>query len=111
MCQLDTLVREELIPKPDVVKIDVEGGERDILVGAEETIRTHRPALVYEAIASLTRRFGYEPSDLIALIASYGDYEFFGIRGNGELISVGQLGDESDVRDVVAVPPSHELRL
>ena len=32
----------------DFVKIDVEGGELDVLVGAEQTIRTHQPRLLIE---------------------------------------------------------------
>jgi len=106
MRRLDTLVEEGMLPKPDVVKIDVEGGERDVLVGAEATIRAHTPALVYEAIDELTQRFGYRPSDLIDLISSYADYEFFGISGSSGLVAQGEIEGDPDVRDVLALPPS-----
>lgn len=35
-------------PPPDVIKIDAEGGAPAILAGAQETLRTHRPALFIE---------------------------------------------------------------
>jgi FkbM family methyltransferase len=109
--RLDTLVGEGVLPKPDVIKIDVEGGERDVLVGAEATIRAHRPALVYEAVDVLTLRFGYRPGDLVALISSYGDYEFFGIRDSGALIRADEMTGEGAVRDVLALPSSGDFTL
>jgi FkbM family methyltransferase len=33
-------------PAPDVIKIDVEGAEFDVLLGAEQTLHTHRPHLL-----------------------------------------------------------------
>ena len=46
VAQLDSL---ELGP-PDVVKIDVEGHEAAVLAGASETLRVHRPAVVFESL-------------------------------------------------------------
>lgn len=37
------------VPDPDVIKIDVEGFETDVLVGATETIERSRPVVFYEA--------------------------------------------------------------
>lgn len=37
------------IPHPDVIKIDVEGFETDVLVGATRTIEQSRPVVFYEA--------------------------------------------------------------
>jgi len=46
--RLDALVEEGGLPAPDVIKIDVEGAEVDVLSGAIETLRRHRPRLVIE---------------------------------------------------------------
>ncbi len=46
---IDALVREEAIPPPDLVKIDVEGAECDVLAGAAETLHRWRPTVLLEA--------------------------------------------------------------
>ncbi|HEX4961536.1 MAG TPA: FkbM family methyltransferase [Thermoanaerobaculia bacterium] len=46
--RLDTVVAEERLPPPDVLKIDVEGAEPLLLRGAAALLRTYRPGLVIE---------------------------------------------------------------
>lgn len=47
--EVDTLDRlSRTLPKPDFIKIDVEGAELEVLLGMEEIIRTHRPRLLIE---------------------------------------------------------------
>jgi methyltransferase FkbM-like protein len=43
---LDDLVDE--LPAPDVLKIDVDGGEVAVLYGGRRTLATHRPAVIVE---------------------------------------------------------------
>jgi FkbM family methyltransferase len=67
MQRLDTLVFEKRLPRPDVIKIDVEGAEADVLRGAERTllerpatifIEAHSTALMQEC-SQLLRNLGY----------------------------------------------------
>jgi FkbM family methyltransferase len=55
---------DALALKPDFVKIDVEGGERDVLESAQATLRTAKPLLMIERgyrreITDLLADFGY----------------------------------------------------
>jgi FkbM family methyltransferase len=45
---LDAFIRDERLPAPTFVKIDVEGVEEEVLEGMEETIARAKPALLYE---------------------------------------------------------------
>jgi FkbM family methyltransferase len=68
VCRIDDLVGAGLIPRPNVIKIDVEGAELEVLKGGEQTlekarplvfIEAHTPALE-EACSCLLGRLGYE---------------------------------------------------
>ena len=45
---LDSSMKKFSIPKPDFIKIDVEGFEYKVLKGARETLMNHKPALFIE---------------------------------------------------------------
>jgi len=45
---LDNQIASKSLPKPDLVKIDVEGLEKDVLLGMKETIKHHEPKLFVE---------------------------------------------------------------
>jgi FkbM family methyltransferase len=46
--RLDHAVREQGLPHPSLVKIDVEGAEAEVVLGAENLLRTARPMIVCE---------------------------------------------------------------
>lgn len=45
---LDDLVSGGDIPPPNLIKVDVEGGELEVLTGAAQTLQTYRPSVVLE---------------------------------------------------------------
>ena len=52
----------------DAIKIDVEGSELFVIEGAEQTIKTCRPAVQVEIVPKQCKQYGYEPQAL---------YDFF----------------------------------
>jgi FkbM family methyltransferase len=46
----DSFLKENGIPPPDVLKVDVEGFEPEVLAGLEQTIRERRPVIILEHI-------------------------------------------------------------
>jgi FkbM family methyltransferase len=48
LVSIDDLIAQNKIAPPNFVKIDVEGAELDVLKGMTETIKTARPAIIYE---------------------------------------------------------------
>lgn len=46
MIHIDQWVQNGKLPEPDFIKIDVEGGEIEVIKGCQHTISTHRPKLL-----------------------------------------------------------------
>jgi FkbM family methyltransferase len=69
---LDELIYEHGVPAPTFMKIDVEGGEVEVLRGAQRLLREARPTIVVEArhnvtvepIAQMALEFGYSVTEL-----------------------------------------------
>lgn len=56
----------------DLVKIDVEGWERDVLFGGERTIREYKPIVVVEQKPGNAERYGVERLAAVELLKSWG---------------------------------------
>lgn len=64
---LDNQISENNLPKPDFIKIDVEGLELDVLRGMPQTINTYKPELFIEL-------HGVKEHELVKLLLNY-DYK------------------------------------
>jgi FkbM family methyltransferase len=71
LAPLDTLVRED--EDVTLVKIDVEGHEREVLLGSEKVIRRHRPLIMFE---QHVKEIENGTSPCIELLRSYGYTRF-----------------------------------
>jgi FkbM family methyltransferase len=69
---LDAEAEVQALPSIDFIKIDVEGGELDVLKGATDTIRLHRPLIYCELYEKWATSFGYTPGDLLGYVRSLG---------------------------------------
>lgn len=82
------------------LKIDVEGGELDVLRGARAFLE-HRPIILCETQTQRTTQWGYAVEDLLAEVTAAG-YIWFVIGRDGDL-SLYELGSEVP-QNMAAVP-------
>lgn len=61
-CEAVTLDEYLSGKKVDFIKIDTDGHDRNVLVGARSTIEKHRPVIVYEEVAESVSK--YTPQDI-----------------------------------------------
>lgn len=101
------------LPKCDVIKVDVEGAERDVLIGAKETVERHQPHLyigashdeelgaLLEHLLTLDYRLYWDVSRL------FNEDNYFGNPNNifGDIVSPNIVGlPPSNVLEVEATP-------
>jgi len=70
---MDSIITE----KVDFIKIDVQGYEKYVLLGAQQIIRNYKPTIVIEIEAHQLLRFKYTLEELFSLIRSFGYHIFF----------------------------------
>lgn len=99
---LDRFAGQEDLPEPDLIKIDIEGGELSALRGGADLIRRSQPHIVFESDENMAR-FGYTRPDLLAFLASLAEYEFFYIEQNSaKLIPVTDANLDHPHFDILA---------
>jgi FkbM family methyltransferase len=91
---IDALVESGAISAPNVIKIDVEGGELAAFQGAANTLRRHAPHIVFESDVN-TVRFNYTRKDLLDFLRSVAPYRFFSVPERGTVTLV-PLPEEFD---------------
>jgi FkbM family methyltransferase len=69
--------------RPVFVKIDVEGAEEQVLLGASETLRRHRPIIAFEHGAGSADHYGTTPERIHDLLTVELDYRILGLDGEG----------------------------
>lgn len=93
---VDALVAEHGLT-PGFIKIDVEGFEMEVLRGAEETLRKHRPLILSELSDSLLRKNGSCAQEVVDLLRKH---RYLVTDPLYEYMSPGQR----DYADLVAIP-------
>jgi FkbM family methyltransferase len=68
---------------PHLIKIDVEGAEHHVLRGALETLRVHRPVVVFEHQHGTARYYGSGPEQMFGLLVNDLGMRIFDLDGAG----------------------------
>lgn len=104
---IDNMVERGEIPPPNVMKIDIEGGELAALRGARKTLGIHRPVIVFECDANAAR-FGYSRRDIVDYLSGISRYDFRSIVEDATLIPLdAPYNGGSRVSDDVLATPLH----
>jgi FkbM family methyltransferase len=106
---LDSLIQDERLNPPDLMKIDVEGSELYALKGARKTIKKYQPVLLIEYLEASFKDAGYSRSDLsIELMTN--NYAIYGISNDTEDFNIYPMAksDNIEVANIIAVPKSLE---
>lgn len=69
--------------RPAVIKIDVEGAEEQVFRGSLQTLRRHRPVVIFEHGLGSADVFGTTPKTIHTLLREAVDYRIFDLDGNG----------------------------
>jgi FkbM family methyltransferase len=101
--RLDDYVSGFPLKRVDIVKLDVEGGELEVLQGASNILTTFRPVFICEVLDAATHAWGYEAREIVLKFQSFG-YSWFEFRSDGSIVPHEIKDHYPDVRNYLAVP-------
>ncbi len=85
---LSYFLQEEGVKEVGLIKMDVEGGEPEVLEGISGLLKdAHDLSIILEFKPSILRKRNYEPTELLNKLFPM-DFEVFVIKGDGNLIRV-----------------------
>lgn len=76
--RLDTLITND--HRIDFIKIDVEGGEFDVLKGAEELLKRDQPIIIFECGLGSSEFYGTKPTELFQFMTML-NYKLYTLSG------------------------------
>ena len=101
--RLDDYVSRFPLQRVDLVKLDVEGGEREVLEGASLILKKFRPIFICEILDATTQAWGYNAREIILILQNYG-FNWFEICLDGSIVPHQIKDHYPDIRNYVAVP-------
>jgi FkbM family methyltransferase len=104
--RLDDALPEGIAPA--FIKIDVEGAEEEVLLGATETLRRHRPVVAFEHGLGSADHYGTTPARIHELLAGQLGYRIHGLDGDGPYDSdrFAEIFSRGERVNFVARPPA-----
>ena len=109
---LDYFFSKNELNRVDIIKVDVEGNEKNVFVGAKKILETFKPYVWFEVNPSAMKVAGYTQNELFLSLRSCGYDEFYDIdklvAGMSE--SDSRVGENiSQLANVIAVPSVRKL--
>ena len=100
---LDDFLEREKLPAVDFIKMDVEGGELEVLKGAAKLFQGPRlPVLLLEVSDLRTAAWNYKAKEILDFLQERG-YAFFSVSAGGALVPASYSEDYLDT-NLVALP-------
>ena len=100
---LDQYVSEAGLRRIDVVKLDVEGGELDVLQGATKVLNEFRPIFICEVLDLTSQAWGYDAKETISTLKTY-EFEWFEFCLDGSLAPHEIRDHYPQIKNYLAVP-------
>ena len=101
--RLDDYVSQFPLKRVDFVKLDVEGGEREVIQGASLILTKFRPIFICEVLDATTHAWGYDARKIISMLQKF-DFNWFEIRLDGSITPHEIKEQYPDIRNYVAIP-------
>jgi FkbM family methyltransferase len=106
MERIDDLFRDDTTI--DLVKIDVEGFEPQVIRGGMNLFKKQLPVFIIEVSEKREKEAGPSPLEIMELIKTIGQYDFFKHKGTkerrGRLIKIEQAQDLPDHDNIICIP-------
>jgi FkbM family methyltransferase len=100
--RIDDLVSAGELPPPDFIKVDVEGAEFLVLGGAEQTLRRHRPIVVFEELKKAEHTLGLESGSAVQMLEKLPGYRMVLTPRQGSIIPI--PAERPDWCELAAIP-------
>ncbi|HTV60782.1 MAG TPA: FkbM family methyltransferase [Verrucomicrobiae bacterium] len=100
---LDQYIEGFPLDRLDVVKLDVEGGEMEVLGGATSLLARLRPIFICEVLDAATKPWGYEAREIVETLSRH-DFAWLEFRPGGGLLPHKIQDEYPEVRNFLAVP-------
>jgi hypothetical protein len=106
---LDDLVQNERLKPPDLIKIDIEGGELYALKGARKLIEEAQPILMIEYLEKNFKEAGYRGEDILAELQR-SNYAVYGVPDDFTDLKVYPINQFSEIEpaNIIALPKDKE---
>lgn len=107
----DEIIEERQIKQVDIIKIDVEGFEREALEGLHSTIANSRPLVIAEISATTRKTFGSKDDFESVFPKEYSFYQFSGVSREGSKYKVAPFDYDKHTGHLDVIAVANEKRI